>query len=147
LAAREPLLGRLPCVAFRGATNCSTLRSVSSLACSGCGAPVALPSDLTAQEAVCPFCPMRTALPADLLAVRLREHKELFAEQQQAAIQAQVGATVRKTTKFVMWIVIVSVALPIVLTAGIMIVVAIVSSHAAHDMAPHGATPRATHGH
>jgi hypothetical protein len=119
---------------------------VSSLACSGCGAPVALPPDLTAQEATCPFCPVRTALPADLLTVRLREHQQLFAEQQKLAAQAQVGETVRKTTRFVMWIVIVSVAAPIVLTVGILIVVAIASAHAAHDMTPRG-TPHGTHGH
>lgn len=89
---------------------------------------------------------MRTALPADLLAVRLREHQQLFAEQQKLAAQAQVGDTVRKTTKFVMWIVIVSVAAPIVMTVGILIVVAIASSRATHELTPHPA-PHGTHGH
>src|SRR5580700_8631210 len=100
---------------------------MTSLACARCGAPVSLPADLTAQDVECGFCKTRTPLPMDLLGVRLGEHRASLARSQQAAaqaaVQAQGAATTRKVTSFVMWIVIVSLAVPLLITAGVLVFV------------------------
>ena len=95
----------------------------------------------------CPFCPVRTPLPADLLDVRLREQKEKFDEQQKVAAQGEVGAVVRKTTRFVIWFTVLSVVIPLGATAIIFIVMALVSARASHPPPPHAAPSHGAHGH
>jgi len=93
---------------------------------------------MTAQEVLCAFCGAGTPLPADLLAVRMQQNQRAMVMQQQAAVQAEIGTTVRRTTSFVMWIVIVSVALPIVITVVVMVFVASVAHRAVPQVTPHG---------
>jgi len=121
---------------------------MSSLACSGCGAPIALPADLTAEEIPCAFCPARTALPADLLSVRLGEHNQIVEEEQKEKAVALVGATVRKTTSLVMWIVIISTALPLIIGVVVTVVLAIVAHQSSTPPTP-TPSPRShtPHGH
>jgi hypothetical protein len=93
---------------------------MASITCAHCGAPINLPSDLTALEATCEFCKARTPLPPDLVKVRLNEHRELAQEQRAEQHQAEVNATVRRASSMSTWITLFSVALPIIITIAVM---------------------------
>jgi hypothetical protein len=86
-------------------------------ACSRCNAPLQIPADLSALDAPCNYCGARTPIPADLAQIRMQQHAQFAAMQQQAAIQAQIGAATQNTMSFVKWVIIVSVAAPLVITA------------------------------
>ena len=119
----------------RGPPN--TISGMSELSCSGCGAPLALPPDLTAIEAPCGYCPTRTPLPVDIVEIRLREHAQLAEQEQQATAQAQIGATAKRTTSFVMWIVILSVVAPLLITGVVLAFVFSATSRALHHLPTH----------
>jgi hypothetical protein len=109
---------------------------MTSLACSRCGAPVSLPADLAAYDVQCGFCRTRTPLPPELLGLRLREHQELVEQQRQAAAQAQGAAVTRKTMSLVLWIVVISVAVPLLITIAVLIFVAVIATQAVPHL-PH----------
>ena len=110
---------------------------MASITCVHCGAPVSLPADLTALDAPCEFCKARTALPAEMVKLRLSEQEQLASQQRAARSQAEVSASARRSSSVAMWITLVSVALPLIITAAVLVNVFSRVSHTA----PH------THGH
>jgi hypothetical protein len=96
---------------------------MSAFACSSCSAPLSLPADLTALDVVCPFCSTRTALPTDVAQLRLEEQRQLFEEREKLDEDAKKSAAASKARSLVLWIVILSTALPLVLTGVIFAVV------------------------
>jgi hypothetical protein len=110
---------------------------VPALACSSCSAPLTLPPDLTALEATCAYCGTRTALPADVAQLRLQEQSQLVEQRQQAAMQAEFGAVAARTRSFALWIVILSVVVPLILTIAGFVAVWAISSHAVQHVPHH----------
>jgi hypothetical protein len=103
---------------------------MSGLSCSGCGAPLTLPTDLAALDAPCGYCTVRTPLPPDVVKLRLEEHAQLAENKRQEEVQARVGASVDKARSFTMWIVVLSVVAPLVLAGVITAMVSSATSNA-----------------
>lgn len=93
---------------------------MASITCAHCGAPVTLPADLTALDAPCEFCKARTALPAEMVKLRLKEQEQLASQHRAAQSQAEVSATVRRSSSMALWITLISVALPLIITGAVM---------------------------
>lgn len=99
------------------------MAGMASISCAHCGAPVNPPADLTALDATCEFCKQRTPLPPEIVKLRLREQEQLAsqqraaqAQQRAAQVQEEVKANVRRAGSMALWITLISVALPIIIT-------------------------------